>query len=162
MPRRWGELVEVRPWRPADERNLVVNSWVASWWRYSRPAMSPQACGPLIEEHLASCDQVLVAVVPGVARVIPGWIARARPGVIAYLYVLHDYRRQGIAERLLREAGIDPRGVRWRYVFGTPRMRQLCRLDEKRPDRVPWKGVPDGKDQRHARSGGPRHVRAAR
>jgi len=149
---RWGELVDVRPWDPRAERGLVVDSWRASWAPHTRPLLPPRLAGPIVEEYLRRCDRVLVAAVPGVDRLVCGWVARQGPGVLAYLYVLHDYRRRGIGDRLLREAGIDPRGPRWRYVFGTRRMLQLCRPDERHPDRVPWTGVFDGKIRPNGRN----------
>lgn len=146
-------MVEIRKLdreRPR-ELNLVLSSWARSWAQHAQPSLSPAQVGPIVGDHLNRCDLVLVAVPPGVERVVCGWVARAEPRLVSYVYVLHDYRRAGIATRLLLEAGIDPRGTRWRYVFGTPRMRRLCRPDPRRPDRVPWTGVPDGKEDRAAR-----------
>lgn len=141
----WGQLVEVRPLDRARPGELacVLRSWIMSWSPHAQPPLTPAQADPIVEQHLERCDLVLVATVPGVERTVCGWVARLAPGTIAYLYVMHDYRRRGIGARLLRAAGIDPRGARWRYVFPTPRMRRLCRPDPKRPGRIPWKGVSD-------------------
>lgn len=146
----WGDVVQVRPLDPtpaAKERALVIDSWRLSWSPHARPQLSAASASAVVEEYFRRAE-VLVAVVPGVERLVCGWVARLGPGLIAYVYVVHHYRRQGIASRLLREAGIDPRGARWRYAFGTPRMRQLCRPDPRRPTRVPWRGVPHGQENR--------------
>jgi GNAT superfamily N-acetyltransferase len=143
---RWGDVVTVRALdRTPARRELaaVLGSWASSWAPHAQPRLPMAAVDAVVKDYLARCDRVLVAD-PGVGNVICGWVARLEPGVVAYLYVMHDYRRRGIGERLLREAGVDPRGRTWRYVFGTPRMRRLCRPDPKRPDRVPWRGVPNG------------------
>jgi GNAT superfamily N-acetyltransferase len=143
MLRRWGDVVQVRELeRGGEEQRLVLSSWARSWGPHSRPRLEPARVDAVVEDYLARCDRILVAVIPGVKRVVCGWVARLQPGLIGYLYTLHDYRRAGIATRLLREAGIDPRGPRWRHAFGTPRMRRLCRPDPSRPDRVPWNGAP--------------------
>lgn len=151
--RDWGQFVIVRPLdaRPSTrEHALVVDSWILSWAPHAHPRLLPAQAAPIVEDHLARCDRVLVAEVPEVAGPICGWVARARPGVLAYLYVLHDYRRHGIAERLLRAVDIDPR-ARFRYSFATPRFRALCHFDPRRPTRIPWKGVPDHGHSRSAR-----------
>jgi len=145
---RWGDVVEVRapdPTPSAKERVLILDSWGSSWGPHARPPMAGRVVRQVVEQYLDRCDLVLVAT-PGVGRTICGWVARLEPGVLAYLYVMHDYRRRGIAERLLREVEIDPRGEKWRYVFGTPRMRRLCRPEPRRPDRVPWRGAPHGQE----------------
>lgn len=149
---KWGALVEILPME-ARWLRLVQNSWAASWMPHSQPPVSRSVADSIVDDHLKACDEILVAVPPGVEGSVCGWIARRAPGVVSYLYVLHDFRRRGIADRLLREAGIDPRGARWRYVFSTRRMRQLCRPDPKRPDRVPWTGVTYGKEAERRAAG---------
>jgi GNAT superfamily N-acetyltransferase len=147
---RWGDVVEVRPPKElerARELVFILSSWSRSWVPHTRPPLELAQVNDIVDRYHGRCDRVLVAVPPGVERVICGWVARLSPGVLGYLYVAHDYRRQGIGERLMLAAGINPRGERWRYVFGTPRLRKLCRPDPRRPDRVPWRGVPHGKDQ---------------
>jgi len=147
----WGQLVHVRA-AVDDERAFVVDSWVRSWTPNTRPRMNCGQAAPIVVAHLARCERVLVAEVPGVAGTrgpkICCWAALLAPRVLGYVYVLHDYRRRGIATRLLADLGIMPRGGRWWYEFGTQRMRRLCRPDPRRPDREPWTGVPNGKDRR--------------
>jgi GNAT superfamily N-acetyltransferase len=154
--RRWGDVIDVRPLDVAPdrrERSLVLDSWTMSWVPHTLPALTPMHAAPIVEHYLGRADQVLVAVVPGIARTVVGWVARLGPGVLGYLYVMHDYRRHGIGERLLRSVELDPRGSRWRYVFATRRMRQLCRPDPRRPERVPWKGEHGQEERRRGARG---------
>lgn len=155
----WGQLIAVRPLDPrpaARERAYVIRAWIMSWSPHTHPPLLPSQAEPIVEAHLDRCDRVLVATVPGVAHVIAGFVARLEPGVLGYLYVSHDYRRHGIATRLMREAGLGPRGARWRYAFGTPRLRRLCHYNLRSPERTPWDGVPNGQGR------APRHERASR
>lgn len=99
-------ILHVYPARPEHEA-LVVDNWIKSYRRAAEVRNVPRdlyAHGMRARIwHLRDTGTTLIAESSGVFL---GWVVFDKDGV-HYAYVKHDYRRQGVATRLVE--GIEPK-----------------------------------------------------
>jgi hypothetical protein len=124
---------------------MIVDAWIKSWLNgRGRGERLPSArdWSPAIDLALDAADLALVAEteVDGVREPI-GFLVRAAPDALAYVYTMYLFRRRRVASRLMAHAGFDVRGRPWVYSWGTRKMRKICSLDATRPTRTPWRGA---------------------
>lgn len=92
-----------------DELKLVRNSWFKSLQknsdlgRWVRPDLFSPGANNLIE-RLTTVHLPVVTTLAAVPEEVLGWVCRS-PDVVHYLYVKHDFRRQGVGRRLVYGAG---------------------------------------------------------
>lgn len=95
--------LEIRAATP-DEIKFIRNSWFRSMKQHSdlgrliRPDLFSQGANELIDK-LTTLWLPVVACLPAVPEEVLGWACRSVPAV-HYVYVKHDFRRQGVATRL--------------------------------------------------------------
>lgn len=130
-------MITHRPFEP-DDRNFIVNSWVASY-RDSDTAGMIQVDDwyavmiPQVNKVLAKPDvETIVACGQSDTSHLYGFICFDRadnPPLVYYVFVKSAYRRNGIAKGLFDAAGIRPDSV-FHYVCSTP---WASRLERKMP-----------------------------
>ena len=108
--------VVYRPMRP-DERGFVISSWLLSYRKSMSAGIVPmdrwwEIMEPVVARYLAR-SRVIVAADPTettrTADLFGHVVYETPPGrlpFVWYVYVKHDYRRNGLARGLLRTAGI--------------------------------------------------------
>lgn len=95
--------LEIRAATP-DEIKFIRNSWFRSMKQHSdlgrliRPDLFSQGANELIDK-LTTAHLPVVCNVAGVPEEVVGWTCRTE-STIHYIYVKHDFRRNGVGTRL--------------------------------------------------------------
>lgn len=96
---------------------IQMQDWYAVMWPQLEKARTRDGMQTLVAYEATDPDFLYGFIVadPSDQRVPDGDSVHYHPGLVLFVFVKQNFRREGIARRLFAEVGIDPNG---RFIYG--------------------------------------------